>query len=189
VKRRWKWIVLLIILADGLAGGWWYYWQRERSQDAVIQAAAQRYGVDPALVKAVVWKESWFNPRARGKKEEIGLMQLRAAAAGEWAAAERIPAFETAHLLDPATNTLAGTWYLHTLMKRYSQTDNPVPYALADYNAGRSHVLKWNKGAASTNSAAFIGQIDFPGTRQYVQAILKRRDRYHSSFPPPVSSQ
>jgi len=86
VKRRWKWIILLIILADGLAGGWWYYWQRDRSQDAVILAAAQRYGVDPALVKAVVWRESWFNPGARGKKEEIGLMQLRAAAAGEWAA-------------------------------------------------------------------------------------------------------
>ena len=54
-------------------------------------------------------------------------------------------------------------------MKRYQRTDDPIPYALADYNAGRANVLRWNGGTASTNSAAFtLRQIGFPGTGQYV---------------------
>ena len=64
--------------------------------------------------------------------------------------------------MNPATNTLIGAWYLEKLLKRYAQTDNPIPYVLADYNAGRSNVLKWNQGRAATNSAAFLWQIDFP---------------------------
>jgi hypothetical protein len=54
--------------------------------------------------------------------------------------------------------------------------------ALADYNAGRSNVLRWNKGAASTNSALFLQQMDFPGTREYIRSILKRKPRYEGQF-------
>ena len=80
--------------------------------------------------------------------------------------------------MDPATNTLAGTWYLKNTMLRYKQADNPLPYALADYNAGRGNVLKWRAGSAMTNSAAFMNQIGFPGTKAYVQSVLKRYDHY-----------
>src|SRR5215510_4782401 len=67
-------------------------WQArlEHSQDSPIGAAARRYSVEPALIKAVVWRESRFNPRARGRAEEIGLMQIREDAAREWADAERV---------------------------------------------------------------------------------------------------
>ncbi|HEX3718139.1 MAG TPA: lytic transglycosylase domain-containing protein, partial [Verrucomicrobiae bacterium] len=60
-----------------------------------------------------------------------------------------------------------------------SRADDPVPYALAEYNAGRGNVLKWLAGPAATNSAAFIGQIGFQGTKAYVQAIIDRRAYYH----------
>jgi soluble lytic murein transglycosylase len=105
-------------------------------------------------------------------------MQLREGAAGEWAAAAKVPAFAFESMLDPCTNTLAGTWYLAHLLKRYVQTDDPVPYALADYNAGRTHVLRWIKGGAATNASAFMDQITFPGTRRYIEAVMKRRERY-----------
>ena len=68
-------------------------------------------------------------------------------------------------------------------MRRYAQADNPLPYALADYNAGRGNVLKWKQGAAATNSAAFIGQIGFPGTRDYVRSVMRRYVRYRLLFP------
>jgi soluble lytic murein transglycosylase len=55
---------------------------------------------------------------------------------------------------------------------------------LADYNAGRANVLKWTKGAAATNSAAFVEQIGFPGTKDYVLSIQKRQERYRRDFPP-----
>ena len=79
-------------------------------------------------------------------------------------------------------STLAGTWYFRKLLKRYAHTDNPIPYALADYNAGRGNVLKWNQGAAVTNSVAFIAQIGFPGTRDYVQSVLRRYAHYRPLF-------
>jgi len=50
------------------------------SQDA-IRDAAHRYGVEPGTDKAVVWRESRFNPNARGRAQEIGLMQIQEVAA------------------------------------------------------------------------------------------------------------
>jgi soluble lytic murein transglycosylase len=85
-------------------------------------------------------------------------------------------------LYDPAKNTLAGSWYLRKLIGRYVNTDNPLAYALADYNAGRSNVLRWIKGAGATNSTAFIKQIDFPGTRDYVKSVLSRYEHYKPMF-------
>ncbi len=163
-----------------------YFWwgnRREHSQDKVISIAAKRYGVEPALVKAVVWRETRFDPEARGRAGEIGLMQIRESAALDWASAEKIHPFEYEQIIDPGTNTLVGTWYLKKLLRRYTQTDNPVPYALADYNAGRGNVLKWISGAGATNSEAFIGQIGFPGTSNYVRAVMGRVEQYHADFP------
>ena len=111
-------------------------------------------------------------------------MQLQEAAAQEWASAEQLQEFAPEHCFDPGTNTLAGTWYLRKLLRRYAQTDNPLPYALADYNAGRGNVLKWNQGVAATNSAAFIEQIGFPGTRDYVRSVLHRYEHYKPLFRP-----
>jgi soluble lytic murein transglycosylase len=139
-----------------------------------ISVAAQRYKVDPLLVRAVIWQETRFHPNRRGKAGEVGLMQIREPAALEWAGAEHIQNFSHEQCFDPGTNTLAGTYYLSRLLKRYAETDDPVPYALADYNAGRGNVLKWNGGKASTNSAVFVGQIGFPGTKAYVNSIRRR---------------
>lgn len=184
VRRVRVWIILAAV-ASGLLVLYdrWRTWH-ENSQDTVILAAAARYGVDPALVKAVVWRESWFNPWARGKGGEIGLMQVGELAAREWAESERVQFFVHSQLFDPAKNTLAGTWYLKKLLDRYAATDDPVPYALADYNAGRANVLKWAQGAAATNSALFIEMIGFPSTRRYVKAVMRRYEHYRLFFPP-----
>ncbi|HZV33298.1 MAG TPA: lytic transglycosylase domain-containing protein [Verrucomicrobiae bacterium] len=184
MNRRWPFFLLLLALLCGLIGYWRYYEWRDHSQDAPILAAARRYGVEPALVKAVVWRESRFNPEVRGSRGEIGLMQvLPDAAAKDWADAERLKILPPEHLFNPVTNTLAGAWYLSKLLKRYGQTDNPLPYVLADYNAGRSNVLKWKKGAAATNSVAFLQQITFPGTKGYVQSVMRRYAHYRPIFP------
>jgi len=184
---KWRRIILLLfllLLLGGVGAYWWYYEWREHSQDAPILAAAQRYGVEPALVKAVVWRESRFNPRTLGGKGEIGLMQVLPKAAGkDWTDAERVPPLAAEILLDPGTNTLVGAWYLEKLLRRYAQTDNPLPYALADYNAGRGNVLKWEHGPAATNSAAFIEQIGFPGTKSYVRSVMRRYEHYRTIFP------
>jgi soluble lytic murein transglycosylase len=179
---RTRLVVLLLIVTAVFASRWgWRYWREHRFDDA-IRAAAHRYDLDPGLIKAVIWHESRFDPDARGRVGELGLMQVREAAAQEWAKAEHLTTFQHVDCLNPVTNILAGTWYLKKVLKRYPRTDAPVAYALADYNAGRVNLLKWKYGAAETNSAAFIRQIEFPTTRRYILEITARAREYHEWF-------
>jgi soluble lytic murein transglycosylase len=184
VRTRPSAVAIFFLLSGvALAFWWWSGSRREHRHDRCILAAALRYRVDPALVKAVVWKESRFDSGARGKAGEIGLMQLQDPAANEWAEATGVYPLAEAHLYDPLTNVLAGTWYLQKVLQRYRAADHPEVFALADYNAGRGNVRRWAKGAAATNSAAFLVQIGFPGTREYIESILERRTHYRRDFP------
>ena len=174
-------VIAFLLLLAFLA----HIWRRshlESNQDKNILAASRKYSVDPALIKAVIWQESRFDPGATGGKGEIGLMQIMPATGGEWAEAQRVPLFAKLMLRDPKRNIDCGAWYLSKLLRRYPATDNPIPYALADYNAGRSNVLKWMKGSATTNSAAFINAIGFPSTQHYVRAVMEQRLKYKAQF-------
>ncbi|HVY68352.1 MAG TPA: lytic transglycosylase domain-containing protein [Verrucomicrobiae bacterium] len=174
--------LLLVLVIGAVLYVWWWQARKEHRYDAFVREAAARYWADPALVKAMIWRESRFDPQARGRAGELGLMQLREPAAFEWAEAEHLRPFSHQWMLIPRDNVLAGTWYLQKILKRYARTDNPVPYALADYNAGRAHVLRWTKGPAATNSAAFLRNMDFPGTREYIASITRRRQHYQLEF-------
>lgn len=182
-RRGWIGLVAICVLLDAWWVRHWWLGRREDRAEVHILDAARRYGVDPALVKAVVWRESRFREDARGGAGELGLMQVGPLAAEDWAKAERLPGFRHADLLDPQQNTRAGTWYLSRLLKRYPQADNPTAFALADYNAGRMNVLRWTRGPAATNSEAFLAAMDFPGTRAYVRSVLERWERYRREPP------
>jgi soluble lytic murein transglycosylase len=174
---------LVLLICAGIIGFWWYTHWRAHRYDRFIVAAAKRYKVEPALIKAICWRESRFNPDARGNAGELGLMQVRSSAAQEWAQSEHLMNFRHEACLNPATNILVGTWYIQHVVGRYRKTDNPFAYALADYNAGRGNVLKWLNGDAATNSEAFVKQIGFSTTRDYVQVVMQRRDSYRNEFP------
>jgi soluble lytic murein transglycosylase len=184
-RRWWAQVLLLVLFLGVLAFAVVQQWRgaRERSQDDVILAAAIRYNIHPALIKAVVWQESWFDPNARGTSGEVGLMQIRAPTAQDWATAEKSKLFTHFQLFDPVKNTQCGAWYLRRLLNRYRNTDNPLAYALAAYNAGPAHVNRWSKGEASTNSTVMLRQIDFPGTRKYVIRVIRRYEHYQKGFP------
>lgn len=166
-------IVLLLLIVAAVVVCWC---ENRRGNEFMpqIQTAAHRYGIDPLLVKAIVWRESNFRPQMRGRAGEIGLMQIQEIAAREWAEAEHIHNFQHEHCFDPGTNTLAATFYYAKLLKRHTSEDNPIPYALADYNAGRGNSLKWSGGGGATNSAVFISQIGFRSTKKYVRTTLRR---------------
>lgn len=177
------WLVAgLLLLVAGLAW-WWRFGQPHHEFDRHIRFAAERYGVDAALIKAVVWQESRFRPEVVGKAGEIGLMQVTEAAAQEWASDEGVFPLDTNHLFDPRTNILAGAWYLRWCLGHYRRVDDPLPFALAEYNAGRGNVLRWLDGRAATNSAAFVAAIGFPSTRRYVESVLRRRLACLADFP------
>jgi soluble lytic murein transglycosylase len=145
---------------------------RYHEHDTLIEDAGKKYGVDPKLVKAVVWRESRFHPDKIGAAGERGLMQLGEAAARDWATARKVEVFVFADLFDAKTNIEAGTWYLGQAIERWKDRDDPVRFALAEYNAGRSRVEKW--AAKSGTAAEMLRDSAAGSTRRYVEEIMRR---------------
>lgn len=161
-------VLAVIVVARISQSEWWH----SRRYERIIRSAARRHGVDPHLIRAVIWQESRFHPWERGRHNEIGLMQVTEAAAREWAAAVGISNVHEKSLFDPAMNIEAGTWYLARALLRWSHCDDPVPYAIAEYNAGYSNARRWYD-RAGTNAQRFCESITYPTTRRYVEHVLK----------------
>ncbi|MBN1268535.1 MAG: lytic transglycosylase domain-containing protein [Kiritimatiellae bacterium] len=165
------WNAILAVLIVGLGAA--ALVRRIHRHDALIVKVAKEHGMDPRLISAVVWTESRFDAEEVGKAGEIGLMQVTEGAAQEWARASGVKYFIKVDLFDPETNLRAGTWYLARAVKRWSHLPDPLPYALAEYNAGAANARRWAE-LGGTNPRAFCDSITYPTTQRYVRNILKR---------------
>jgi soluble lytic murein transglycosylase len=154
----------------------WLSPARFQQYDQLIHAVSAANALDPMLVKAVVWRESRFDPQKLGGAGERGLMQVSEIAAREWAEEHQMENFRVEELFDPKTNLEAGTWYLHRAMLHWEKARDPTPFALAEYNAGASRAQRWagGDGQKPISPGAFQKNIDFPGTKRYVESILSR---------------
>jgi soluble lytic murein transglycosylase len=153
------------------------YWQ----YDPLIHQVALKNNVDPLLVKAIVWRESGFHPDKVGTRGERGLMQVTEIAATDWAKAEKVETFVPTDLFDPKTNLDVGVWYLRRALDRWKEKDNPVPFALAEYNAGKSRVDRWiseTQRGDQTTAKEMVNQMDFASTKRYVEDITARYQFY-----------
>ncbi|MEO0454145.1 MAG: lytic transglycosylase domain-containing protein [Verrucomicrobiota bacterium] len=170
--------VLVVPLLLALACLTWWWLEDSRSNqnryDSLIKQASIRYQVPPSLIRAVIWRESRFDPKAYGQADERGLMQVRVPAASEWVKAENIKGFQPDDLYDPQTNILAGTWYLARATSRWKDMDTPYIFGLAEYNAGRVHARRWAKDLENPDADSFIQAIDFPTTKKYILDIQER---------------
>lgn len=119
-----------------------------------VEAAAGRYQVDPALVMAVILRESGGNPAAVSSAGAIGLMQLMPGTARGLGVPEPV----WRNLVVPEVNVDAGTRYLASLLSKYAGSET---LALAAYNAGPGAVDRAG------------GIPGFLETIQYVPAVLR----------------
>ena len=161
----------------------WLSLGRYHRYDAEIGDVARKHGVDPLLIKAVVWRESQFHPNKTGSSGERGLMQVGEGAAGDWVRVNKIENFTPTDLFAPRTNLEIGTWYLKQALQHWSSKDDPLPFALAEYNAGRRRVDRWierTKLGSAVTADDLRTSIDFPKTRHYVESILQRRGFYEA---------
>ncbi len=152
----------------------------DKYDDLILEVAKQR-NIPPELIKAVIWKESRFDTTKKGSQGERGLMQITEVAAADWAKAGKVEGFVPTMLFDPKVNIEVGTWYLRRALDHWSEKDDPVPFALAEYNAGRGRVHRWMKdsGQGSTADAKDLQDaMDFPGTKNYIAMIMSRSDFY-----------
>lgn len=171
-------LTLAVFTAASLTVGY-LYWRIHR-YDSRIAKASQAFGVDPSLIRAVIWRESRFNSRCIGDLGEIGLMQVTQDAAKEWAAANGVTSFVKRDLFNPEINIQAGTWYLRRAIRHWSDKANPLPYALAEYNAGRSNAKRWASTDGGDANRFRVG-ITYPSTRRYIRDVLNDYRRFSAA--------
>ncbi len=127
--------------------------------DGLIQQAAWQYGVDSALVKAVVLAESGMNPNAVSRTGAQGLMQLMPPTARE---------LGVENAFDPAECIDGGTRYLAKMLKIFS---GDTRLALAGYNAGPNRVRR-------------VGRVpDIEETQTYVKRVTALQRYFMTQRP------
>jgi soluble lytic murein transglycosylase len=148
------------------------------SNERVIreQAAAKR--LDPALIAAVIYAETKFDPRTSPAGAE-GLMQIEPATAEFLAKLSGGYKFTTSDLGTPAINVAYGSYYLRYLLDHYSGDEM---LAVAAYNAGLANVDRWVTRAHSEGKSLTVGEIPFGQTRAYVQRVLQAQGEYRAVY-------
>lgn len=124
---------------------------RKANYAGLIEAVSAEFGLDAALLHAIVSTESGYDPSAVSSKGAIGLMQVLPATGRR---------FGFAGLQDPRTNLLAGATYLKWLLERFHGN---VTLAVAAYNSGESAVERYG-GAVPP----------YEETRRYVATVMAK---------------
>jgi soluble lytic murein transglycosylase len=137
--------------------------------EQIIRTHAANHDLDPALVAAVVYSESRFDPNAESAAGAIGLMQLLPDTAKGIALRTGGGRFVVADLRDPEINVRYGTWYLAHMRERYGT----MRLVLAAYHAGQGNVDHWRDEGLG---------IVFPETRDYVAEVERLRRVYVDAY-------
>jgi soluble lytic murein transglycosylase len=170
-------VVILLVLVG--AGGatvvasepdWYLRARYPLRYEHIVRGHADNYHLDPALVAAVIYQESKFDPDARSDAGAVGLMQLRPETARGIAVRTGGSRFRVDDLTNPEINVRYGSWYLRNLLNRY---DDDLRTALAAYHAGPGNVDAWWRQGVG---------IQFPETRAYVDRVLDAQEIYADAY-------
>jgi soluble lytic murein transglycosylase len=140
------------------------------------QAAEKR--LDPALIAAVIYAESKFEPRESSAGAE-GLMQILPETAYFIAHLSGGSAFTASDLATPSINLAYGSYYLRYLLDHY---DGDEMLAVAAYNAGLANVDRWVTRAKANGHELTVAAIPFPETRAYVERVQSAQREYRSAY-------
>jgi soluble lytic murein transglycosylase len=170
-------LAAIVVLVVAGAAAWvyesepdWYLRTRYPLEyDHIVRGHAKNHDLDPALLAAVIYAESRFDPNARSEAGAVGLMQLLPETAKGIALRTGGSRFVVADLRDPEINVRYGSWYLDHLLDRYSDAE----LALAAYHAGQGNVDRWRRNGLG---------VAFPETRSYVDEVERVRRVYAKAY-------
>ncbi len=131
----------------------------------LVEASCKTYDVEPAIIYAIIMKESLFNRNIISKSAAYGLMQLIIPTA-----MDMNREISPEKLLDPSVNIDLGTRYVKILLNKYN---GDVTKVAAAYNGGMGNVDRWSKGGKLD-----IESIPLPETREYTKDVLSNYYKY-----------
>jgi len=146
---------------------------------SIIREQAAAKHLDPALIAAVIYAESKFDPRTSSAGAQ-GLMQILPATAYYLAHLSGGARFTESDLDTPSINVAYGSYYLRYLLDHYSGNEL---LAVAAYNGGLSNVDGWAARASAGGVQLTVASIPFPETRAYVQRVLDAQQAYRATYP------
>lgn len=146
--------------------------------DVIRQQAAEKH-LDPALIAAVIYAETKFDPRPSSAGAE-GLMQILPQTAEFLAHRSGATTFTISDLATPQVNIAYGSYYLRYLLDHY---DGQEMLALAAYNGGETNVDGWVAKERREGRPLAIDQIPFAQTRAYVAKVLHAQHQYRQTYP------
>ena len=149
----------------------------------IIEQYADQNNIDPALVAAVIYHESRFEPKAESSVGARGLMQIMEET-GPWIA-EKLG--ETGNytfdsLFVPETNIRFGVWYLGYLSSRFG---GDIVKIAAGYHAGQGTVSDWLKNEAYSHDGWSLDVIPYQETDQYVKRVVNAYEIYTKHYYAP----
>ena len=148
------------------------------SDQGIIREQARRKHLDPALIAAVIFAETKFQPRTSSTGAE-GLMQIEPATAHFLAHLSGGYAFTTRDLGTPAINIAYGSYYLRYLLDHFGGDEM---LAVAAYNGGMANVDRWLAAARAQGRTLTVADIPFSETRAYVTRVLNAQLQYRSLY-------
>jgi soluble lytic murein transglycosylase len=149
---------------------------RPRAYEWLVVPAANRYGLDPNLLLAVMRVESVYQKHIVSYAGAVGLMQIMPRTGQLIAHALGDDDFTPADLLDPRRNVEFAAWYLSSLIRRF---DGRLPLAIASYNGGPHNVRRWiQESADATPVDVLLERIPFTQTHRYVRKVLVHYEAY-----------
>jgi peptidoglycan lytic transglycosylase len=145
---------------------------------STIRKQAAEKHLDPALIAAVIYAETKFEPRESSAGAE-GLMQILPETAYFIAHLSGGSAFTADDLATPSINVAYGSYYLRYLLDHY---DSDEMLAVAAYNAGLANVDRWLAQAKAKGGELTVATIPFPETRAYVERVQSAQQEYRSAY-------
>ncbi len=149
------------------------------SDASIIREQAVAKKLDPALIAAVIYAETRFDPRPSSAGAQ-GLMQILPSTAYYLAHLSGGISFTASDLAEPGVNVAYGSYYLRYLLDHYGGDEM---LAVAAYNAGMTNVDEWVAHAHAEGTQLSAEAIPFPETREYVRRVLSAQAAYRAAYP------
>jgi soluble lytic murein transglycosylase len=159
----------LVLYVQTAEPSWYYRLRYPLAYESIVRGHAENYRLEAALLAAVIYQESKFDPDARSDAGAVGLMQLRPDTARGIALRTGGSRFRVDDLTNPEINVRYGSWYLRHLLDKYDDEET----ALAAFNAGQGNVDSWRQQGKG---------IAFAETRHYVHRVQELKGIYRDAY-------